>query len=407
MAKKGTGAASSDISPGGSTTKRPRRTATSNAVGTPTPRSGGSRRSARSAAGRSAAGRSAPRAPENPFRALLGVVQRDVDERLLALLDGRVDVAERHGSEVGEMIATLRDLCQRGGKRLRPALVMVGARAVRAEPPRDLVLQAGVALELLQAYFLIHDDWMDQDLERRGGPTVHAHLGRRFRSSLKGASAAILTGDYAVALATRVLATLDVPGRRLPGVLTCFADMQLDAVAGQGLDVIGRSRDAELTYRLKTASYTVRGPLVMGALLAGGSPALQRTLEQFALPAGVAFQLRDDLIGVFGDPARTGKPRGGDLKAGKRTLLVELALKRCRGQDRRTLQTVLGSPRATERQVERAIGVLEESGAREAVEERISSLGAEARQLLERGRLTVEGRELLLGAVDALTSRES
>ena len=126
--------------------------------------------------------------------------------------------------------------------------------------------QAGVALELLQAYFLIHDDWMDQDLERRGGPTVHAHLGRRFRSTSKGASAAILTGDYAVALATRVLANLDLPGRRLSGVLTCFADMQLDAVAGQGLDVIGRGRDVELTYRLKTASYTVRGPLIMGAL---------------------------------------------------------------------------------------------------------------------------------------------
>ena len=343
----------------------------------------------------------------NPFRALLSSIQKDLENRLTALLDSRVDVAERHGSEVGEMIASLRDLCRRGGKRLRPALVAVGYRCAELEDSLELALEAGVALELLQAYFLIHDDWMDQDLERRGGPTVHAHLGRRFRSTSKGASAAILTGDYAVALATRVLANLDLPGRRLSGVLTCFADMQLDAVAGQGLDVIGRGRDVELTYRLKTASYTVRGPLIMGALLAGGSPALQATLERFALPAGVAFQLRDDLIGVFGDPARTGKPRGGDLRAGKRTLLVELALQRCRGPRRQLLQSVLGAPRTTQRAVERAIEVLEECGAKAVVEERIVSLSNEARVAIERGRLSSEGRELLLGAVDALTSRES
>ncbi len=341
------------------------------------------------------------------FRALLAEVQRDTDNHLSKLLDERVSLAERHGSEVGEMISSLRDLCQRGGKRLRPALVMVGARAVRHDTPHELVLQAGVALELLQAYFLIHDDWMDQDLERRGGPTVHAHLGRRFRSTSKGAAAAVLTGDYAVALATRVLANLELPGRRLSGVLTCFADMQLDAVAGQGLDVIGRGRDVELTYRLKTASYTVRGPLLMGALLAGGSPTLRGTLERFALPAGVALQLRDHLIGVFGDPARTGKPRGGDLRAGKRTLLVELALQRCRGPRRQLLQSVLRAPRATQREVERAIAVLEECGAKAVVEERIATLSGEARAALTRGRLSDEGRELLLGAVEALTSRES
>lgn len=344
----------------------------------------------------------------NPFRALLSSIQKDLENRLTALLDSRVDVAERHGSEVGEMIASLRDLCRRGGKRLRPALVAVGYRCAELEDSLELALEAGVALELLQAYFLIHDDWMDQDLERRGGPTVHTHLARRFRSSSKGAAAAILTGDYAVALATRVLAGLDVPGRRLPSILHCFAEMQLDAIAGQGLDVIGRSRDLERTYQLKTASYTVRGPLVMGALLAGGRPPLLRALERVSLPAGIAFQLRDDLIGVFGNPDRTGKQRGGDLKGGKRTLLIDHALRTIKGKDRALLQEVFGNPRATERQVERAITVLESSGAREAVEARITALGTEAREIVEQSKnaMTPTGRALLLGAIDALTARD-
>lgn len=363
-------------------------------------------RSNGAATGGRARGSIAPSAG-NPFHALLGSIQKDLENRLMTLLDSRVDTAERHGSEVGEMISTLRDLCRRGGKRLRPALVVVGYRAARVDGSLDLALEAGVALELLQAYFLIHDDWMDQDLERRGGPTVHTHLARRFRSSAKGAAAAILTGDYAVALATRVLAELDVPGRRLPSILGCFAEMQLDAIAGQGLDVIGQSRDVERTYRLKTASYTVRGPLVMGALLGGGRPPLLRALERLSLPAGIAFQLRDDLIGVFGDPDRTGKPRGGDLKAGKRTLLIELALRASRGKDRALLQEAFGNPRATQRQVERAITILESCGARQVVEERIGALEIEARQAALEGNMTSTGRTLLLGAIEALTSRDA
>lgn len=344
----------------------------------------------------------------NPFHALLSSIQMDLESRLMTLLDSRVDAAERQGSEVGEMVDSLRDLCRRGGKRLRPALVAVGYRVAESDAPLELALEAGMALELLQAYFLIHDDWMDQDLERRGGPTVHTHLARRFHSSSKGAAAAILTGDYAVALATSVLADLDVPGRRLSSILHCFAEMQLDAIAGQGLDVIGRSGDLERTYQLKTASYTVRGPLVMGALLAGGPPPLLQTLERLSLPAGIAFQLRDDLLGVFGNPDRTGKQRGGDLKGGKRTLLIDHALRTTKDKDHALLQEVFGNPRATERQVERAIAVLESSGARQAVEARITALDIEARRVIEEGQdtMTPTGRALLLGAIDALTARD-
>lgn len=305
------------------------------------------------------------------------------------------------------MVAALRDLCQRGGKRLRPALVCVGARAADAEAELELALAAGVSLELLQAYFLIHDDWMDQDAERRGGPTAHVQLAQRFRSPHKGAAAAILAGDYAVALATALLSELKLSARRHAAVLRCFGEMQLDAVAGQTLDVIGETGDVELTYRLKTASYTVRGPLVLGALLAGGSPAVLRDLDAYSLPAGVAFQLRDDTIGVFGDPARTGKPRGGDLRAGKRTLLVELALARSGRKDRAALGKILGNTRATDARIEWAVAHLDACGARAEVEQRIAALSQAALTALEGSRCSPTGRELLAGALEALITRQA
>lgn len=351
--------------------------------------------------------RSGKRTADNPFLKLLARVQKDVERRLGRLLDERLHGAERQGSEVVSTVGALRDLCQRGGKRLRPALVCVGARAADAKADLESALAAGVALELLQAYFLIHDDWMDQDAERRGGPTAHVELARRFRSSHRGAAAAILAGDYAVALATRLLADLPLSARRHSAVLRCFADMQLDAVAGQTLDVIGETGDVELTYQLKTASYTVRGPLVLGALLAGGSPSLLRDLERYSLPAGVAFQLRDDLSGVFGDPARTGKPRGGDLRAGKRTLLVELALERSGRQERAALRKVLGNSRATDAQIRWAMTHLEASGARSEVEARIARLTQDARAALEGSKGSPTGRQLLAGALEALITREA
>ena len=170
--------------------------------------------------------------PANPFVALLPAVRKDIDARLHGLLDAKLDSARQHGAEVTELVSALRSLCMRGGKRLRPALLAAGFRAVSTSADLDPALEAGVALELLQAYFLIHDDWMDQDDVRRGGPSVHAHLTQRFRSQRLGAASAILAGDYAVALATDVLDT-QAAG---PAVLIAFF--------AAGAALLALSRDA-------------------------------------------------------------------------------------------------------------------------------------------------------------------
>jgi geranylgeranyl diphosphate synthase type I len=346
---------------------------------------------------------SAGDSPPNAFLDLLPAVQRDVDRRLKKFLDVELASARRLGSEVAELASAVAEIGLRGGKRLRPALVVAGFRAVDAESSLGLALDAGTLLELLHTYLLIHDDWMDGDRTRRGGPSAHVSLGRRFRSRQLGDAAAILAGDYAAGLSTLALGRLAVPAERLPALLLCFAEMQLAAVAGQQLDLLGTSSDVEATYALKTGSYTVEGPLRLGALLGGAGRRTLAALSAYARPLGIAFQLRDDLASIFGDPRTTGKPLAGDLRTGKRTALVVHALGRARGADRRALAAVLGNRRASRRALQQALTVIEASGARKLVEARIEELADSAVGAL-RSFVTAPGRELLEGAARALTT---
>lgn len=346
-------------------------------------------------------------APSNPFLPLLKAVQVRVDARLARVTQLSLEQGLLQGAEVGAMIATVADLCARGGKRLRPALCQVGAVCASEDAPIDVVTEVGVSLELLQAYFLIHDDWMDQDDERRGGPTAHVSLTQHFGDPDLGARAAILAGDHAISLAQKVLAESGIPKARLGRALAAFAAMQLQAVAGQQLDIVARAQDPELTYLLKTASYTVLGPLSLGAELARGSRRLVESLRAFAEPAGIAFQLRDDLIGVFGDPEKTGKPRGGDLTAGKNTPLVREAFARLSGVEKQKLRGVWGSRGAAREEVDEVVDLLERSGAREVVEQRIGTLSAQAREAITLMPATKRGKRLLRGGLSALTERDA
>lgn len=326
-------------------------------------------------------------------------------------LKRQLTAAQRYFPRIGApSVATtqaLVDLCMRGGKRVRPGLLLAGARSIceaeAADP--DVLFDAAAALELLHAYFLVHDDWMDGDLLRRGGPSVHATLRKRFGDEHLGDATAILAGDWGVAVATAWMARLGVQGTRLKDSLNCFAEMQLAAVEGQIRDLVAEDDDIEMTYRLKTASYTVEGPLLLGAILAGATSAQRRVLREFALPVGVAFQLRDDLIGVFAPPEQTGKPFASDVRAGKRTVLVRECMKRASNQDRRFLSSVLGDPSASARDLKRFVALLDSTGARAAVEARIQTLHASGLAALKTHRLRDEGKALLESAAAALNVR--
>ena len=275
--------------------------------------------------------------------------------------------------------------------------------------------RAAVAIELLQVYLLIHDDWMDDDDVRRGGPAVHVALREYLGSKRLGDTSAVLAGDLACGYAQQALLEVPLAADRVLGAARAFAQIQEDVVCGQLAEmspmIADKARGAiptvELIHTLKTASYTVTGPLAIGAQLAGASDARVAQLAQYGRPLGIAFQLRDDLLGVFGDPRDTGKPVGNDIRQGKHTALVDAMKGDAAAQA--LLARVLGRADASDAEVAEVMAAMESSGARARVEARVAELLAEARAALAAMALpeTSPGRAWLAGAIRALGERST
>jgi geranylgeranyl diphosphate synthase type I len=352
-----------------------------------------------------------------------------IDAMLAARLDAALGRASVLGRPVAAVVEAARSMALRGGKRFRGALCGAAYEAWGGEGGHLSVVPAGVALELLQLYLLIHDDWMDGDELRRGGPTVHAALRREFSSESLGAMGAVLAGDHCAALAQSCLFDLAIAPEQVVRASKEFARMQDDVALGQMVDVLAHASSAaamERMHELKTGSYTVAGPLRLGAALAGADDLALDALSAFARPLGVAFQLRDDLLGSFGDPGVTGKPRGTDVLQGKRSAVVLEGLA-SPGADMHLAPVWSGTresgsiqaghsipsgpsegetnsppsdPRLTD-----ALDFLERCGARRRVEERLAVLLEEARAASRTIPVAPRGQRLLAGAVDALGLR--
>lgn len=328
-------------------------------------------------------------------------LRRKVDARLDEILsEAKYNTAKR-AKDAAATVAQVCDLTMRGGKRLRPAMLLASVECVMDwRSIASSVVDVSCGIELLQTYLLIHDDWMDGDEVRRGGPTVHVSLGKLYKDAHLGASAAILAGDYASALAQDLAFSRNVPRERLFDVARAFVVMQREVVVGQTLDVLN-SPDIEAIHDLKTGSYTVRGPIALGHALAGGSVEQWAALESFANPLGVAFQLRDDLIGAFGDEKETGKSAASDLRQAKMSAPVRWALERLSEGKRDELRSVLGTDNYL-----RAQELIRESGAIEGVEARIAVLKQQALSALEAPCLRRDGAKLLTRLATLMCDRK-
>lgn len=324
-----------------------------------------------------------------------------VTEQLRGLLQDRRSECAYMGDDYAELTAALEEFVLRGGKRLRPAFAYWGWRSVadRSEDPLDPdVLRLCSALELLHACALVHDDVIDASATRRGLPTVHRLFGERHRvhswrgsAEQFGMSAAILLGDLALVWADDVVATAELPPDAARRVRRVWAAIRTEVLGGQYLDIVAEASGAQsvasaLTVNIyKTASYTITRPLQLGVAAAADRPDVQDAFHDFGTDLGVAFQLRDDVLGVFGDPAVTGKPSGDDLRAGKRTVLLAEAVELAEKTDpvaAKLLRTSIGSE-LSEAQVTELCGVIESVGALAAVESRIEELTRRALQILD------------------------
>lgn len=389
------------------------------------------------------------------FDRLLEDFRSRVDREIAAFLAAkrRVGAAAPGAPALGEpadLVEGVRALLAVGGKRLRPALVYFTYRACGGTAD-DQVLPLALATELLHTYLLIHDDIMDHAETRRGQPAAHVRFaglhsaaGLRGDAQDFGRSVALLLGDLAHTYAAELFAAAVQLGAGSPSIalaeLTrCFAEMCEEVIGGQYLEFLlahrataeagsaavqpladaakppagaapqlaGAVREAELLriLRLKSGRYTAERPIQLGALLAGAPAPALGDLSRYGTAVGEAFQLQDDLLGVFGDPMVTGKPVGDDLREGKYTLLVHhalLVLPAGPGGDRDFLVAALGNADLDPADVARAQAILEHTGARRAVSAMIAERLAAARAALDA--LASRGFTAAPSAADAATA---
>ena len=348
------------------------------------------------------------------FIGLLDRFREKLDRELAAWLAAKRRAAA--GSrEMLELIDGVGELVTQGGKRLRPALVYSTYRACGG-PSDDEALPVALATELLHTYLLIHDDIMDHAEVRRGQPSAHArfrqsHLARGFHGDAQdfGRSVAILLGDLAHTWAVELFT-----GAERSGELTrCFSAMSEEVIGGQYLELLvaqrraAREEDLLRVLRLKSGCYTAERPIQLGGLLARASEPVLAALSRYGTAVGEAFQLQDDLLGMFGDRGTVGKPVGEDLKEGKFTFLIFHALAAASPAERQVLESALGNPDLPDEDVARVQRLLEETGARAKVTEMIAERLRSARQTLDGLDLRPEGRLFLEGLVDYLWERES
>ncbi len=345
-----------------------------------------------------------------------------ITDQLRRYLHDRRERASYIGSDFDVLIAALQDFVLSGGKRLRPAFAYWGWRAVAAAEPDPDVLLLFSALELLHACALVHDDVIDRSATRRGRPTAHVqfaalHRDRSWSGSPDdfGTSAAILLGDLALSWADDIVLAADLSRDARLRVQPVWADIRTEVMAGQYLDIVAEASAAESIASamnvdmFKTACYTVTRPLQLGAAAAADRPDVQAAFGQFGTDLGVAFQLRDDVLGVFGDPEVTGKPSGDDLRSGKRTVLLAEAVELADKSDplaANLLRTSTGTA-LTDAQVAELRDAIEAVGALAAAEDRIDMLSRRALSTLAAAPIDAAAKAGLSELANLATNRSA
>ncbi len=355
-----------------------------------------------------------------------------VQERIDAFLDSRSSILAPLGSDALDFAAISREFL-RGGKRFRALFCWWGWRAFRSGEARSAddiasVVSAAAALEIFHAAALVHDDIIDNSDTRRGAPAAHVRFADRHSTSswrgipdAFGRSAAILLGDLLLGWSDELLdeALLASPDRGAARAARLeFNRMRSEVTAGQYLDIleeqawVARSEAEQLeaawrVIRFKSAGYSIESPLVLGASLAGADRAQVEAMRAFGLPLGIAFQLRDDVLGVFGDSTVTGKPSGDDLREGKRTVLIALTRSALSASHARLVDELLGDPQLDAAAVASLQATIRDCGALDRVEELIRSHTDEALAALDAMPIDDAARSSLRTLATAVTDRRA
>ena len=348
---------------------------------------------------------------------LLSWFKTEVDQSINHFLKQKKKQADEISLEFRGLVEEIERFISSGGKRVRPAFLYSGYVASGARA-YDAIVYTSMCVEFLHTFALIHDDIIDRSATRRGKPTSHKtfenyHSRQKFPGSKEhfGVSAALLAGDLAFTFAEEVLTSAPFPQERVRRARYYFDQMKFQVIAGEYLDVLGSYKkkltEEEILHVLeyKTAKYTVERPLQIGAMLAGAEVDTLETFTAYGIPLGQGFQLQDDILGVFGDKKKIGKPTDSDIREGKKTVLVAKAYEWADNKQKRVLDKTFGNENAPEKEIEDVRKIIYATGAFDYAVSLSHRLIEQAKDALNGAKLKDEGKEYLLAAADYLLSR--
>jgi len=344
-----------------------------------------------------------------------------LDPKIDAYFDTVLKEAIKEDDLVSEALEHARAIVLAGGKRLRSAFMYygyIGAGGTKEEE----ILETSIGVELIHSFLLVHDDIIDRDDIRHGVATLHrryADFGKRIFPDKDvehfGNSIAIIIGDMLYAFGNDIIFNSPFPKDKIFEALSKVQHIVSLTVVGQARDIYMEykreaSEEEILTmYKNKTAKYTVEGPLHMGAILAGATPELLAGFSAYAVPLGIAFQIQDDILGIFGTTKRLGKPVGSDVQEGKITVLVSRAMKNGSREDKKKLQEILSlGKELQEGDLETFREIIIRTGSLEEVKELANEYIQEGKRALEKIKNMVAPRtyDFLLSVSEYMTHRE-
>nr|QBM01393.1 geranylgeranyl diphosphate synthase [uncultured archaeon] len=325
-------------------------------------------------------------------------LKNQINEDLSGFLDAKVKEAENIFSSSYDIAKVLREYTMRGGKRIRACMTVFAFLCFKDFD--EGIIKAAISMELVQSCLLIHDDIIDEDDLRRGGKTVHKIYEEIEKDRHFGESAAILVGDLANAFIIETIMRTDFDAAAKLKAIGKIQEMFVKECYGQMEDIFmekhkGNSDAILKMYSLKTVPYTADAPLYIGAVLGNANRDAFKILEEWGSRIGLAFQIKDDIIGVFGKKEETGKPNDSDIKKGKNTFLIHKTREMCTAEEKKFIDGCLGNENASEEDIKKAREIIRNCGALDFCENFCNNLAKEAGLILEKSGFRKEGIESL------------
>lgn len=346
---------------------------------------------------------------------ILKLYKDKIELRLKTFLNEKIAEAEKISDSSREIMQCIKDFSLRGGKRIRSILIIMVYKSLGGKN-ENAIIDIAVSAELMQSFLLIHDDIIDDDDLRRGGPTMHRIYAEKYKNYNNpkkfGESIAIIAGDLLVSLGNEIISKSDFDEEKRVKLLQKFNNIIKMTGYGEIIDILlglktnVREEDILKMHKLKTAIYTIEGPLHMGAIAAGASDEHLKTLTNYAIPLGQAFQIKDDILGMFGSEEKLGKPADSDIKEDKKTLLIIKALENSGKEQRKFIKNNLGNKNITKEEMMKIREIIKQIGSLDYSQHLAEKLVKKAKNVIKNSRLNEGGKKFLLGIADYIVKRD-